>query len=212
MKNVFLHGLVQRSASWSETLENLSFKSECVCPELSELMGKEVGYPALYKGFCDYCGEFPEKVNLCGLSLGGILALNYVIEHPDRVNSLVLIGAQYKMPKTMLRLQNLIFKLMPGSSFEDENMWLGKADLIGLSKSMMNLDFSADLEKIACSVMVIVGENDNSNRKAAEKMSKKIRGCEFEVIENSGHEVNVDEPKRLAELLNDFWKRAGDHA
>lgn len=205
MKNVFLHGLVQKSASWSETLENLNFKSECVCPELSELMGKEAGYPALYKGFCDYCGKIPEKLNLCGLSLGGILALNYVIEYPDRVNSLVLIGAQYKMPKTMLRLQNMIFKLMPGSSFEDEDIGFGKADFIGLSKSMMNLDFSAEFESIACPTMVIVGENDNSNRKAAEKMSRKIRGCELEVIENSGHEVNVDEPKRLAELLTDFF-------
>lgn len=205
MKNVFLHGLVQKSASWSETLENLNFKSECVCPELSELMGKESGYPALYKGFCDYCGKIPEKLNLCGLSLGGILALNYVIEYPDRVNSLVLIGAQYKMPKTMLRLQNMIFKLMPGSSFEDEDIGFGKADFIGLSKSMMNLDFSAELESIACPTMVIVGENDNSNRKAAEKISRKIRGCEFEVIENSGHEVNVDEPKRLAELLTEFF-------
>lgn len=205
MKNVFLHGLVQKSASWSETLENLNFKSECVCPELSELMGKESGYPALYNGFCDYCGKIPEKLNLCGLSLGGILALNYVIEYPDRVNSLVLIGAQYKMPKTMLRLQNLIFKLMPGSSFKD--IGFGKADFIGLSKSMMNLDFSADLQQIACPVMVIVGENDNSNRKAAEEMSRKIRGCEFEVIENSGHEVNVDEPKRLAELLTRFFEK-----
>lgn len=205
MKNVFLHGLVQKSASWSETLENLKFRSECVCPELSELMGKEASYPALYKGFCDYCGGFSGKVNLCGLSLGGILALNYVIEYPDRVNSLVLIGAQYKMPKTMLRLQNMIFKLMPGSSFEDEDIGFGKADFIGLSKSMMNLDFSAELESIACPTMVIVGENDNSNRKAAEKMSRKIRGCEFEVIENSGHEVNVDEPKRLAELLTEFF-------
>lgn len=207
MKNILLHGLVQTAASWDDVLANLDCRSECVCPELSELMGKDASYSALFKGFCDYCGKIPEKLNLCGLSLGGILALNYVIEYPDKVNSLVLIGAQYKMPKTMLRLQNMIFKLMPGSSFEDEDIGFEKADFVGLSKSMMNLDFSADLQQIACPVMVIVGENDNSNRKAAEKMSRKIRGCEFEVIENSGHEVNVDEPKRLAELLTQFFEK-----
>lgn len=205
MKSILLHGLVQSSASWDETLENLSFKSECVCPELSELMINEVSYPALYRGFSDYCEKLPEKVNLCGLSLGGILALNYAAEHSEKVNSLVLIGAQYKMPKVLLRFQNLIFRFMPRSSFKD--IEFGKADFITLSKSMMNLDFSADLERISCPVMVIVGENDDPNRKAAEEISRKIRGCKFEVIENSGHEVNVDEPKRLAELLSTFWKR-----
>lgn len=203
MKNIFLHGLVQDSASWGDTFEYLNFGSECVCPELSELMGKDASYPALYKGVSDYCGKIPGKVNLCGLSLGGILALNYVIEYPDKVNSLVLIGTQYKMPKALLRFQNLIFKLMPNSSFKD--IGFGKANFIALSKSMINLDFSADLEQIACPVMVIVGENDDPNRKAAEEMSRKIRGCEFEEIENSGHEVNVDEPKRLAELLSGFF-------
>lgn len=202
MINVFLHGLGQSSASWRKTLENPGLGSECVCPELSELMEGAASYPALYKGLCDYCERLSEKVNLCGLSLGGILALNYAIDHPDKVNSLVLIGTQYKMPKALLRFQNMIFHLMPSSSFKD--IGFDKADFIGLSKSMMNLDFSAELERITCPAMVIVGSKDKPNRKAAEEMSKKIRGCEFEVIENSGHEVNVDAPERLAVLLNEF--------
>ncbi len=203
MKNVFLHGLGQSSASWDKTLENSDLGSECACPELSELMDNEVSYPALYKGFSDYCESLSEKVNLCGLSLGGILALNYAVEHPDKVNSLVLIGTQYKMPKALLRFQNLIFRLMPSSSFKD--IGFGKADFIGLSKSMIDLNFSAELERITCPVMVIVGAKDKPNRKAAEEMSMKIRGCKFEVVENSGHEVNGDDPKRLAELLNAFY-------
>lgn len=203
MKNVFLHGLGQSSASWGKTLENSDIGSECVCPELSELMEGAASYSALYKGFSDYCETHTERINVCGLSLGGILALNYAVEHPDKVNSLVLIGTQYKMPKALLRFQNLIFSLMPNSSFKE--IGFRKADFIGLSKSMMDLDFSAELERITCPAMVIVGAKDKPNRKAAKEMSMKIRGCKFEVIENSGHEVNVDNPKRLAELLNAFY-------
>lgn len=202
MKNVFLHGLGQNSASWDKTVEYLNSGSECVCPQLSEFGSS---YSAIYKGLSDICEMFPEKINLCGLSLGGILALNYAVDHPDKVNSLVMIGAQYKMPKALLKFQNLIFHLMPSSSFKD--IGFGKADFIGLSKSMMNLDFSAELERITCPAMVIVGSKDKPNRKAAEEMSVKIRGCKFEVIENSGHEANVDNPKRLAELLCAFWTR-----
>ncbi len=207
MKNIFLHGLVQNSESWTETLEYLEHKSENVCLELPELTDNEVSYPALYKGFSDYCEKISERINLCGLSLGGILALNYAAEHPDKVNSLVLIGTQYKTPKVLLRFQNLIFRFMPSSSFE--NIEFGKADFIGLSKSMVNLDLSEELERITCHAMVIVGENDAPNRKAAEEMSKKIFGCKLEVIENSGHEVNVDSPKQLAGLLNVFWRQSG---
>lgn len=208
MKNILLHGLGQRAASWDKTLAGLNVGAER--PGLAELMGNEVSYPVLYKGFCDYCAQFPEKVNLCGLSLGGVLALNYAAEHPDRVNSLVLIAAQYKMPKALLRLQNALFRFAPNSSFKETGF--GKADFIALSKSMMSLDFGADLEKITCPTAVMIGEKDKPNRKAAEKMSGKIRGCEFHIIENSGHEVNVDAPERLAELLNGFWKRVGENA
>lgn len=203
MKNIFLHGLGQSSASWDKTIEYLSDGSQTVCPELFELMDNEVSYPALYKVFSGYCEKLPEKINLCGLSLGGILALNYASEHSDKVNSLVLIGTQYKMPKALLRFQNLLFRIMPSSSLKE--IGFGKADFIALSKSMMDLDFSAELERITCPALVIVGAKDKPNRKAAEEMSMKIRGCKFEVIENSGHEVNIDNPKRLAELLNTFY-------
>lgn len=203
MKNVFLHGLGQSGASWNKTLEKLSFRAECICPELSELMENDVSYPALYKGFNEFCETLPERINLCGLSLGGVLALNYALDCPDKVSSLVLIGAQYRMPKALLRFQNLIFGLMPSSSFKE--MGFKKADFIGLSKSMMDLELSAGLEEITCPTMVIVGERDKPNRKAAEEMSKRIRGCKFEVIENAGHEVNVDAPERLAELLNNLY-------
>lgn len=200
MKSVFLHSLGQSAAGWDKTIKKTVLQSECICPELSEY---GASYPALYSGVSDLCGTFSEKVNLCGLSLGGILALNYTLDCPDKVNSLVLIGAQYKMPKALLRLQNLIFRLMPSGSSND--MGFKKADFISLSKSMMDLDFSAELEEITCPAMVIVGESDKPNRRAAEEMSRKIRGCKFEVIKNSGHEVNVDAPERLAELLNDFY-------
>ena len=38
---------------------------------------------------------------------------NYAIDHPDKVNSLILIAAQYKMPKKLLSIQNTIFRFMP---------------------------------------------------------------------------------------------------
>ncbi|MBD5113304.1 MAG: alpha/beta hydrolase [Ruminococcaceae bacterium] len=202
MRNVLVHGLGQNSSSWDKVREYLGF--DCCCPNLSEpIAGKTVNYSNLYEGFVKYCGGFPERLNICGLSLGGILALNYAVDFPDRVSSLVLVGTQYRMPKALLKFQNLIFRFMPNSSFKD--IGFGKTDFIGLSKSMMDLNFSEELEKITCPTMVIVGAKDKPNRKAAVEMTDKIRGCELKVINGAGHEVNVDSPQELADLLSGFW-------
>ena len=36
--------------------------------------------------------------------------------------------------------------------------------------------------------------------------NKVIKNSKFKIIENSGHEVNVDNPKKLARVIYDFWK------
>ena len=59
-----------------------------------------------------------EKIDLCGLSLGGVLSLNYAIEYPHKINSLVLIAPQYKMPVNLLKVQNLLFRFMPKAAFQ----------------------------------------------------------------------------------------------
>ena len=46
----------------------------------------------MYNTFSDFCNNQKEKLNLCGLSLGGVLALEFVKEYPERVNSIILIG------------------------------------------------------------------------------------------------------------------------
>lgn len=51
------------------------------------------------------------QLNLCGLSLGVVLALNYIIDNPKKVNSLVLIAGQSEMPKALLKLQNIVLGL-----------------------------------------------------------------------------------------------------
>ena len=83
----------------------------------------------------------------------------------------------------------------------------GKKDLINLSDSMKKLDFSSRLKNINCPVMVICGKRDNANKKASISLSKIISRAEFSSIEKSGHEVNLQAPKRLAEVLNSFYDK-----
>lgn len=176
-----------------------------LCPDLSGWLCGMACYSNLYHALEEYCGQFHEPLNLCGLSLGGILALQYGIEHSEKLNSLALIAAQYTMPKNLLRFQNIIFHVMPDSSFQ--KMGFQKADFISLSKSMMDLNFENDLRKIRCRVLVICGEQDRQNKSASLQLKEKIPQAELAIIANAGHEVNVDNPVGLGTALDAFFSR-----
>jgi pimeloyl-ACP methyl ester carboxylesterase len=178
---------------------------DILCPDLfTFIMNKEANYKNLYAAFVDYCNSISEPLNLCGLSLGGILALNYAIDFNEKVNSLVLIGTQHKIPKMIFNIQTMIFKILPNSVFN--NTGLQKKETIKLSDSMKNLDFSNDLANIPCPALVICGSKDTMNIKSAKYLSKKIQNAEIKIIENAGHAINTENPKRLALELETFFK------
>lgn len=205
MHYVFIHGLGQNAASWKETLSSLNIQGSTPCPDLFSLLNrKDATYENLYKSFSDYCDSIDEPLNLCGLSLGGICALNYAVDNPSKVKSLVLIAAQYKMPKVLLKLQNFIFRFISDSSFTD--MGMSKNDFITLTNSMMSLNFDAALKNISMPVLVLCGAKDKANKKAAESLSANIPNAKLLFVTNANHEVNKDAPKELAEILNDFYK------
>ena len=205
MKKILIHGSGHKATSWNKTIEYIKNNNDILCPELSSILnGKEVSYDNLYASFVKYCNDIEGKIDLCGLSLGGILALNYTLDYPDKVNSLILIGTPYKVPKVMFGIQNVIFKFLPKSLFED--MAFNKKDTFILGSSMKNLDFSDRVSKIECPTLIICGEKDKANIKSAYYLPENIKNSKLEIIKNTGHIVNEENPKELALLINDFWK------
>lgn len=206
MKQVYVHGLGQTPDSWEKTILNLKCNKQSICPNLAEIVrGQEVNYQNLYKGFSNLCNEIEGSIDLCGLSLGGVLALNYAINYPEKVNSLVLIAAQYKMPKRLLQFQNMLFRFMPKSMFQQ--MGFSKIEFIQLCKTMMELDFSNSIQKVSCPVLVIYGDKDTTNKKASVELAGILKHAELQVVGGSGHEINIDAPEKLAKVLRAFYNQ-----
>ena len=184
MNHVYVHGLGQTPDSWTKTISHINPGEQNICLDLPELIrGKQATYQNLYAAFSDACNKYDKPVNLCGLSLGGVLALNYVIDHPEKVNSLVLIATPYKMPKHLLQFQNLLFRFMPKSMFQE--MGFCKNVFLQLCKTMMPLDFSDSLPQISCPALVICGEKDTANKKASVKMADILSNAEFSELKGS---------------------------
>ncbi len=200
---LFVHGLGQTAASWDKTVGALDGPLDFACPDLPKLAAGAAGYSALYRAFSQYCDRLEAPLCLCGLSLGGVLSLHYCIEHPRRGAALVLIGTPYKMPKGLLKLQNLLFSCMPPTAFAQTGF--GKKDFLALCRSMAALDFSGELHRISCPVLAVCGQKDQPNRKAAEELARILPGANLRIIPGAGHEVNVDQPGLLAAELEEFY-------
>ncbi len=71
---------------------------------------------------------------------------------------------------------------------------------------MKALDFSKDLKKISCQVLVICGEKDKANKSASLKLKQELPHAELFMIPHAGHEVNLDSPAELGKKLNIFFQ------
>ncbi len=205
MQLIFVHGLGQTSTSWEDTISYLEQEHMVNCPDLFALCREynELSYQNLYYAFETYCNENQEPIHLCGISLGAILAMDYTINYPKKVKSLVLIAPQYKMPYLYLKIQNLLFYFMSESSFK--KLGLTKTDIIKLTNSMLDLNFKGNLQSISCPTSIICGTKDFANKKSSKMISHHISGANITFIEVAGHEVNVETPKELAQILNAFY-------
>lgn len=201
---LFLPGLGQTARSWAGVLEGLDLPG-AVCPELTGcLTPGQADYPSLYRAFEADCLT-RGRVHLCGLSLGAALALEYASEHPEAVASLALIAPQYKSPKALLRVQDMIFALMPEKAFWETG--LGKADVRRLALSMGALDLTDRLGAVRCPTLVLCGEKDRANQKAARSLARLLPSAELRLVAGAGHEVNREAPAALAEILREFYQK-----
>ena len=203
-KVILIHGSGHKAASWNETVSRLDCRKDVLCPELSSLLlGKEASYPNLRAAFGAYCAQAGGPVHLCGLSLGGILALDYTLEHPEAVKTLVLIGTPHKVPKAAFALQNVVFRLLPQSTFA--SMAFDKKNTFALGNSMRDLDFSGRVSAVQCPTLILCGEKDRANIQSAQFLSQNIKGAQLQLITQTGHVVNEENPDALAKELNEFY-------
>ena len=199
---LFLHGLGQGPDSWRAVAERLT-GVDAVIPDLGAMLAGRADYLALRGALFAVCDAEKAPLHLCGLSLGGVLALAYAAHRPERVASLVLIGTPYTMPKRLLKLQDLLFAITPRTAFE--SLGLTKRQMRGLSLSMATLEIPALLPRERCRTLVLCGEKDRANRKAARQLQEGLSNAAMQTIDGAGHEANREAPEALSAALAAFY-------
>lgn len=82
VKTLFLHGLGQDHTVWKQTIDQMRNMVDPLCPNLFQSNSDSISFDQTYRCFQKEVESCDEKINLCGLSLGAVLALQYGIEHP----------------------------------------------------------------------------------------------------------------------------------
>ena len=84
-------------------------------------------------------------------------------------------------------------------------MAFDKKDTFALGNTMKNLDFSDKVKNIKCPTLILCGEKDSANIKSAHFLSQNIKGAKLKIIEGTGHVVNEENPKMLANILTEYY-------
>lgn len=145
--------------------------------------------------------EAEAPVQLLGLSLGAILALKASLRMPERIDKLILLAGQYAPPAWLMKLQALIFRLLPKGFFAKQG--IDKAMAITVLEDYARLDLSEDLALLEADTLVIVGSQDRANHRAAQGLAEMIPKAKQERLPG-GHELNRDCPDKLAAMVLDF--------
>lgn len=198
MKIVFLHGLGQRAADWDQVASQFPNTD---CPDLFEIAGKKLNYSAILSSLEERYEYEKKPLCLCGLSLGGMLALDYALRHGDRVAAMVLLGARDRTPRLLMDIQDLLFRCMPDKTFA--SMGMKKEQVRDLTRSMKDLDFTDRLSTIHCPVTVACGEKDYPNLAAARRLAKRLPNAQLYIVPHAGHELNADAPDTVAEIVRE---------
>jgi pimeloyl-ACP methyl ester carboxylesterase len=167
-----------------------------------------------------------ERAAVVGLSLGGGLALDAVLAHPDRFWALVHVAAGVTgMPidpysaeqtaaydaaeerrdlETMMAIDFAVWAPL-GATDEYRELWLATPDARGIPDGTQPAPRpDARLEDVTVPTLVVVPEHDPPEQRAVgEEAARRIPGARLARID-SDHYLTLREPEQVGELLLEF--------
>jgi pimeloyl-ACP methyl ester carboxylesterase len=233
---VLLHGLGSIAATWAPVMLGLRRSCRMIVPELSALGGTQcpgdgLGIGAaveILQALIDReLGGRP--VTLCGLSLGGWMAVRMALDHPERVARLALIDAGGYRDQDWEEIQSLVavedlagvdrlykalFHRVPWI------MRLSRATFLraytsravrGVMEALSEDDTfdDADLARLRMPTALIWAERDGLfTVETARAMAAAIPRSRLEILRGCGHAVHMECPRGLVSALERFRRAA----
>lgn len=237
---LFLHGFPFNGSLWKPQIEFFQDKRIVLAPDLrGHGQGPKGNAPWMIQDYVDDLHELLTKakidsVVLCGLSMGGYVALEFINRYPDMVQSLILAGtradadtneikdqryqALEKIRKEGLEVFASDFskKVLADVKSEEKQKLQDEIRGMILSNSPDDVamvigaiasrkDSTAMLRAIQCPTLVVVGAEDKvTSWGVNHSMARRILNCQFSKIQGAGHVVNLEQPEKFNAIVDAF--------
>ncbi|MCC6931024.1 MAG: alpha/beta fold hydrolase [Gemmatimonadaceae bacterium] len=239
---VFIHGFPHHRGLWSAQLGALMDRARCIAPDLRGFGESTVEPPYSVEQYADDVATLldalkVERAVLCGLSMGGYVALAFWRRHRARVRGLVLMDTRAGAddPEARERRNQMIATARERGSaaiadamitgmvgkrtrekcpevVDDVHRMLESAPVEGVIGALQALrdrpDSTSTLGTIDVPTLIVVGEDDTLTPPSeAMLLHAGIRGSSLEVIAGAGHVSNVERPAAVNHVLTEFLAR-----
>jgi 3-oxoadipate enol-lactonase len=176
-------------------------------------------------GLADRCGF--KRYSICGISIGGMIAMQIAARHPSKVRRLVLCDTAPRIGTAQM-WNDRIAQVRQGGMAAVADAVLGRwvspgyrelrpADFSGWRNmlercpaegyvascaSVRDADLTADIGHISVPTRVVAGENDLATPPdTVRQLAESIADAEFRLIRGAGHVPCIEQPERLCELI-----------
>ncbi len=232
---LLIHGLGSRSSDWAPQIEAFAANHTVLAPDLRG-HGRSPGVRGRFSlpafaddmtavltdaGFAD--------ADVVGLSLGGAVAFQLAVSHPERVRSLTIVNSSPSfVAKTwrehLMVLQRLgVIRLMgmqrmgrvlaprlfpdhPAlqAEFIAQYAQNNKQDYLATLKALVGWSVAGHLPHIVCPTLVVSADQDYTPVAAKQAYVDQMPNARLTVIENAHHAVTAERPEAFNSALSAF--------
>ncbi len=233
---VLLHGLFGALSNFVDLVEYFKAHYKVVVPMLPlfelDILHTSVG------GLAKFVNKFIEarnyrNVHLLGKSLGGHVALIYVLKNPERIKSIILTGSsglfesamgdtypkrgdyEYIKKKTELTFYDpkIASKELVDEVYEIINNRIKAIKIIALAKSAIRNNLGEELNQIKQPALLIWGNNDGITPPfVGREFQRLIPHSELHFIDKCGHAPMMEVPAEFNEILHQFLTKLNEPA
>ncbi|NQW78210.1 MAG: alpha/beta hydrolase [Chitinophagaceae bacterium] len=222
------HGLFGALSNFADLIEKFRFTHKVVVPilplfDLDILHTTVAGLEKHIAAFIEYKNY--TNIHLLGNSLGGHVALVYILKHPERVKSLTLTGSsglfenamgdsypkrgdyEYIKNKTAQTFYDpaVATAALVDEVFEITKNRLKVIKIISLAKSAIRHNLGEELNQINQPTLLIWGKNDIVTPPfVAEEFKKLIPNSQLHFIDKCGHAPMMEVPAQFNIILEKF--------
>jgi len=233
---LLLHGLFGALSNFTGQIAYFRQQYKVVVPllpllELDLLHTTVGGLEKFLHKFIEYRDY--KGINLLGNSLGGHVALMYVLRHPERIKSLTLTGSsglfengmgdtypkrgdyEYIRKKTELTFYDpkMATKELVDELYETVNVRLKALKIITLAKSAIRNNLGDEVSQIKHPTLLVWGNNDNITPPfVGKEFHKLIPNSELHFIDLCGHAPMMERPEEFNGILHKFLRKLNEPA